>query len=370
MHRQFRNPIPGDATDPESLTALLEQYLLWMETHHYAQGTAAIRRITLSKFLRWCHERTITKAKEVTGEMVERYQRHLFYYRKRNGEQLTVSSQAHWLTALRSWFAWMARQRLIHADPTREMQLPREEKRLPRHALSQSEVEAVLAQADPGTPFGLRNRAILETLYSTGLRREEVLALQLGDLDRERLTVLVRRGKGNKDRFVPIGARALAWLGKYLAEARPALLGEVSTPNLFVTRTGRRMTPNQLSATVRDYLEKAGVAKQGACHLFRHTAATLMLEGGADVRYIQAMLGHVSLATTQIYTHVTIAKLREVHERTHPARLYRPAGEGAEHRDSGAQPRGPENPDGGAAKRSHGPSDDLDDGDDATACVV
>ena len=103
--------------------------------------------------------------------MVERYQRHLFYYRKRNGEQLTVSSQAHWLTSLRRWFAWLARQRLIDADPTREMQLPREEKRLPRHALSQSEAEAVLAQADPGAPFGLRNRAILETLYSTGLRR-------------------------------------------------------------------------------------------------------------------------------------------------------------------------------------------------------
>jgi len=370
MHGQFRNPIPGDATDPESLTALLEQYLLWMETHHYAQGTVAIRRITLAKFLRWCHERSVTQAREVTREMVERYQRHLFHYRKRNGEQLAVSSQAHWLTALRSWFSWMARQRLIDADPAREMQLPREEKRLPRHALSQSEAEAVLAQADPGTPFGLRNRAILETLYSTGLRREEVLALQLADLDRERSTVLVRRGKGNKDRFVPIGARAVAWIEKYLVEARPALLGGVFTPNLFVTRTGRRLTPNQLSATVRDYLEQAGVAKQGACHLFRHTAATLMLEGGADVRYIQAMLGHVSLATTQIYTHVTIAKLREVHERTHPARLYRGPGERAEHLDMPAQSRSPENL---VERTGQWPEDSTDDPDDdnaATACVV
>ena len=114
MPRHFRKPIPGDATDPESLTALLEQYLLWMETHHYAQGTVAIRRITLSKFLRWCHDRTVAKAKEATREMVERYQRHLFYCRKGNGEPLSVSSQAHWLTALRSWFAWMARQRLIN----------------------------------------------------------------------------------------------------------------------------------------------------------------------------------------------------------------------------------------------------------------
>ena len=297
MRRHFRNPIPGDATDPESLTAFLEQYLLWMETHHYAQGTVAIRRITLSKFLRWCHERTVTKAKEVTGEMVERYQRHLFYCRKRNGEPLSVSSQAHWLTALRSWFAWMARQRLIDEDPARELQLPREPKRLPRHALSQSEAEAVLAQPDLDTLFGLRNRAILETLYSTGLRREEVLALQPGDLDRQRRTVLVRLGKGGKDRVTPLGERALAWIDKYLREARPQLAQAASAPTLFVTKTGRRMHPNQLSALVRKYLEQAGVAKQGACHLFRHSAAALMLEGGADVRYIQAMLGHVSLAT-------------------------------------------------------------------------
>ena len=370
MRTDLYKAIPGDATDPEGLTALLERYLLWMETHHYAQGTVAIRRVTLSKFVSWCHERTVTKAREVTREMVERYQRHLFYYRKRNGTPLAVSSQAHWLTALRSWFAWMVRQRLLAEDPAREMQLPRAEQRLPRHALSPSEVEAVLAQADPRTPFGLRNRAILETLYSTGLRREEALALQLGDLDRERLTVLVRRGKGNKDRFVPIGARAMAWLAKYLAEARPALLGGVSTPYLFVTATGRRLTANQLSATVREYLEKAGVAKPGACHLFRHTMATVMLEGGADVRYIQAMLGHVSLATTQIYTHVTITKLREVHERTHPARLFRPTAPAPQHGDSAAPPHRLASPKGDAEPPSCGPAEPLDVDHDATAGVI
>ena len=186
-------------------------------------------------------------------------------------------------------------------------------------SLSQSEVEAVLAQPDLATPLGLRDRAMLETLYSTGLRREEVLALHLSDLDRQHGTLLVRRGKGNKDRFVPIGTRALAWIDKYLSEVRPALAQDSCTPILFLTKTGRAMHPNHFSAEVREYLEKAGIAKAGACHLFRHSTATLMLEGGADVRYIQAMLGHTSLATTQIYTHVSIAKLREVHEKTHPA---------------------------------------------------
>jgi integrase/recombinase XerD len=197
---------------------------------------------------------------------------------------------------------------------------------LPRHALTLSEVEAVLAQADLTNLCGLRDRAIMETLYSTGLRRTEALTLELADLDRERDTVLVRQGKGKKDRFVPIGRRALAWIDKYLAEVRPKFLTDARTTTLFLSSRGGPLQSNQLSALVRKYLEQAGIAKPGACHLFRHTAATLMLEGGADVRYIQAFLGHNSLATTQIYTHVSILKLREVHERTHPARLFRTPG--------------------------------------------
>ena len=323
MARRRRQELPGDPHDPLSLRALLERHLLWLETHHYAARTVEIRRATIGLFLRWCQERSITQAREVTRELLERYQRHLFYYRKRNGEPLCVSSQAHWLTALRSWFLWLVRERCLEHDPANLLQLPREEQRLPRNALSQQEVESVLAQADPSTPHGLRNRAIVETLYSTGLRRQEALNLHLADVDHERGTVLVRRGKGNKDRVVPIGARALAWIDKYLAEARPVLLGEVTSPYLFIGDTGRPIDCENLSRLVRRYLDRAGVQKQGACHLFRHTAATLMLEGGADIRYIQALLGHVSLNTTQIYTHVTIAKLREVHEKTHPGRLYR-----------------------------------------------
>ena len=272
MRKFVCKPLPGDASDPQGLTALLERFLLWMETHHYAAGTVTVRRITLSPFLLWCHERSVTQARSVTHEMLERYQRHLYYYRQRNGQPLSLSSQSHRLTALRSWFAWLVRERHLEHDPARELQLPRDERRLPRHPLSQSEVEAVLAQADLTTPYGLRHRAILETLYSTGLRREEALSLELADFDRERSTVLVRRGKGKKDRFVPIGARALAWIDKYLAEARPQLLAGRTTPLLFVTNTGQRIHANQLSAQVRKYLRQAGIAKPGACHLFRHYA--------------------------------------------------------------------------------------------------
>ena len=323
MRKYVCRPLPGDASDPLGLTALLDRYLLWLETHHYASATVAIRRICLSQFLRWCFERNLTQPHAVTLGILERFQRHLYHYRQRNGQHLSLSSQSHRLTSLRRWFAWLVRERVLTQDPARDLQLPRDERRLPRHPLSVSEVEAVLAQADLTTPHGLRNRAILELLYSTGLRRDESLGLESTDLDRERRTLLVRRGKGLKDRFVPIGERALAWLDKYLAEARPLLTRHRETPLLFVSKNGHRLHANQLSKIVRDYLRAAGIAKPGACHLFRHTTATLMLEAGADVRYIQALLGHTRLSTTQIYTHVSIAKLREVHERTHPARLYR-----------------------------------------------
>ena len=315
-----RQPIPGDTTDPHCLATMLHRYLVWMETHHYAAETVYVRRTTLSMFLRWCAEREVHRAGEVSRSMVERYQRHLYYYRKRNGCPLSLTSQAHWLIALRSWFTWLARERLIPANPTTEMQLPREAQRLPRHALTESEAEAVLDQIDVETVFGLRDRAMLETLYSTGMRRRELGRLELTDLDRQRQSVLIRSGKGRKDRVVPIHARALAWIDQYLARSRPRLLVDHRSRVLFITKTGRPLHPNQLSMLVRRYVERAGIAKPGGCHLFRHSAATLMLEGGADVRYIQALLGHSSLNTTEIYTHVSIQKLREVHAKTHPAR--------------------------------------------------
>jgi integrase/recombinase XerD len=162
---------------------------------------------------------------------------------------------------------------------------------------------------------------MLEVLYSTGARRGELAGLDLGDLDAERGLALVREGKGRKDRMVPVGDRALAWVAKYLRESRPSLTAESTRGSLFVTETGERLSTSWLTDLVRTYVERSGVAKVGACHLFRHTCATLMLEGGADIRFIQQLLGHAELSTTEIYTRVSIVKLKEIHRATHPARL-------------------------------------------------
>jgi len=160
---------------------------------------------------------------------------------------------------------------------------------------------------------------MLELLYGTGIRRMELAGLNTNDIERERGTLHVRRGKGGKGRFVPIGERALAWVSKYQVEARPMLEGIVLEPALFLNIDGKRLSMNALSWRVRSYLDKAGVNKAGACHLFRHTMATAMLDNGADVRHVQEMLGHADISTTQHYTKVSISKLKAVHNATHPA---------------------------------------------------
>jgi integrase/recombinase XerD len=205
------------------------------------------------------------------------------------------------------------------------LDLPREERRLPRVVLTAREADQVLSQPNVHDLLGLRDRAILEMLYSTGLRRTELTNLMIHDLDQSRQTVFVRLGKGKKDRIVPIGERALAWAAKYLYEARPRIVVEPDCGRLFLSREGGPVAPATLTELVGEYVLAAGVGKSGACHLFRHTMATLMLEGGADVRFIQEMLGHANLQTTQIYTRVSIQKLKAIHDATHPGAKLRPA---------------------------------------------
>jgi integrase/recombinase XerD len=171
--------------------------------------------------------------------------------------------------------------------------------------------------------MGVRDRAMLETLYSTGVRRSELVALKVHDIDFDRGTLMVRQGKGKRDRLIPIDARALAWIRKYLNEARAQLMMGDDDRTLYLTIQGEAVHINTLGRLMNGYIKQSGLEKSGSCHLFRHTMATLMLENGADVRFVQAMLGHADLKTTQIYTHVAIRALKEIHTATHPARLER-----------------------------------------------
>jgi len=281
------------------------------------------RRVHIGFFLDWAYERGLTEPVEVTRTVLETYQRHVFHYRKKSGEPLSFTGQHDRIVPLRVWFKWMARHHHILHNPASELELPRLGMRLPKAVLTAHEAEQVIEQSNVHDILGLRDRAILETLYSTGMRRLELVNLTLWDLDLERGAVTIRQGKGKKDRMIPIGDRAAAWVRKYLEEARPQLAMEPDDKVVFLSNAGEPFSLDYLTEMVRGYVEKSGVGKPGACHLFRHTMATLMLEGGADIRFIQAMLGHADLKTTQIYTHVAIRQLQEIHRATHPAKLPR-----------------------------------------------
>jgi integrase/recombinase XerD len=331
-HRKTAWPKPAgpsnrDRADPLGhlpLTTYMDAHFEWMLVSGYSEDTVRARRTALRRFIAWCEERALRDPKDITKPILERYQRHLFYYRKADGKPITLGSQFGCLAPLKTFFKWLAKENHILYNPASEITLPKLPKHLPRVILSIQEVEAILREAEPTNPSGLRDRAMLETLYSTALRRMELPGLALYDVDLTRRLVMVREGKGKRDRVVPIGERAAAWVDKYLQEARPQLLvGDAEA--LFLTDYGEPMQPEYVAERVRRYMHFAGIKKPGACHLFRHACATHMLENGADTRFIQVLLGHVDIGTTQIYTRVSIDKLREIHDATHPARLHRTA---------------------------------------------
>ena len=187
--------------------------------------------------------------------------------------------------------------------------------------LTLDEVENLLNNINTQKPYGIRDRAIVEMLYSTGMRRFELCNVTLEDVSLTRMIVYVRQGKGGKDRVVPIGERAVYWLTKYMNEVRHTLVMDERDSHVFLTDYGESYTEHRLGNRVKRLLRDSGIEIAGSCHLLRHAMATHMLENGADIRYIQAMLGHADLNTTQIYTHVSIRKLQEIHAATHPAKL-------------------------------------------------
>jgi integrase/recombinase XerD len=323
----LRAPLPviGPVDDPYSLYHQMRQFLEWLLERNYSDMGIRNRETNLRAFVAWCDERGVTRPQEVTRQVIERYQRYLFLYRQKNGEPLTGRSQQIRLAPLRVWFRWLVRNHRILSNPAADMEMPRVEKRLPKHTLSADEAERVLNVPDVTGALGVRDRAILETLYSTGVRRAELVALEVDAIDHERGTLMVRQGKGKRDRMVPIGECALAWIRKYLDEVRPQLMLGDGSRVLYLTRHGEALSVGEAGRMVSECIKRSGLEKSGSCHLFRHTMATLMLENGADVRFVQAMLGHADLKTTQIYTHVAIRALKEVHSATHPARLQREA---------------------------------------------
>lgn len=308
-----------DGATPDSVAAWIGRYLEAWKVQHHSEANWRVRRSQLGWFNVWCVEHGIATPGEVTHAHLERFQRHLYYARKPNGEPYAIKGQIAVLTCVQAFFRWLVRHKHLPGNPAADLEIPKAVPYLLREPLNRAEVEAVLALPDIATPYGLRDRAVLELFYATGIRRQELTNLNVTDIDAAQNTLHVRQGKGRKDRFLPVGERALAWIAKYRSEARPHLLGDSNEPRLFLNCNGTPLSHYSLSWRVRNYFDRAGIHKAGACHLFRHTMATAMLDNGADLRHVQEMLGHSLIVTTQRYTHVSIARLKAVHAATHPS---------------------------------------------------
>jgi integrase/recombinase XerD len=326
--RSVRVPV-GDPFDPDGLARALTDHLAYLRSRRFSEHTVTTRRRHLERLVLWLDERGVSRPEEVTPQILATYQRHLSHSHVRGRRPISARTLAGHLVSVKKFFLWVTKTRNLPYNAACDIELPRLPSRIPSAVLTHEEAEVILAVPDTGTLMGVRDRAIFEVLYSTGVRRSELTRIAVADVDLGRDVVFIREGKGKRDRLVPLGDRAAHWVTRYLREVRPHYLGAEDSGVLFLTFDGEPITPNWLSVLVRDVLEESKVDKPGSCHLFRHTMATLMLEGGADIRFIAEMLGHSSLRSTQIYTRVAIDKLRKVHAATHPGAVL-PAAEAKE----------------------------------------
>lgn len=307
-----------DTLKANGMYPYLQQFLEWTQVKGFSSDTVKRRRMALKKFILWCHDRDLQRPHDITKPILDRYQRYLYYYRKSDGQPLSFGTQNVCLSPIKTFFKWLSRENHILYNPASELVLPKKPRSLPRTILHIHDVEWVLQQPDLQTDDGVRDRAMMEVLYATGIRRTELSHLKIYDVDAKRHTLHVREGKYGKDRVVPLGERALQWIEYYQWEVRPRHVMGHDDGYLFLNHEGKRIRRTALGRYIKRHFISAGLNVQGSCHLFRHAMATHMLENGADIRFIQAMLGHNDLNTTEVYTHVSIDKLQQIHQATHP----------------------------------------------------
>lgn len=308
----------GDTTHVSDHNELAQNYREHLIVRGYALGTVKGQVFFLNRFFKYLGEITITAISAVTRDMINDYQTHLYEEINFKGEPNGVAYQNNNMRAVKSFFRFLKENDYLAGDPAKDITYAKTPKRLPRSILSGPEAKKILHAADTKTVLGYRNRAILEVLYSTGIRREEVINLTLQDVDYHDGLVRINSGKGNKDRVVPIGKIACRYLENYIKAVRPSLIRDPYNNHLFLSLKGNRLSKNMVWEIVKRYGKKTKIKKNISPHTFRHTCATLMLRNKANIRHIQELLGHASLEATQVYASVSITDLKEVHSKCHP----------------------------------------------------
>ncbi len=311
------------SNDPLSLRSSVAEYLERCRLKGFAASTLEVGQFSLKYFIEFCESRNVRQTRDVDRELMESYAVRLRTEKTKRGTYKAEATVVSYLKRVRSFFRWSAKRKTVLFNPTSCLDLLNRPESRPRDVLTPDEARRILNLPKIHLNRGLRDRAVLETFYSTGIRRGELTGLTLSDFTPEKRTLRIAMGKTGRSRWVPIGEEAIAWTKRYLRNARPHLRRPGTerrrTDVLFTNDFGGRINPPDLSGKVRKYIESAGIEKRGACHLFRHTMATLMLKNGADLRSIQEILGHSRIDTTERYTHLDIDHLIAVHLATHPA---------------------------------------------------
>jgi integrase/recombinase XerD len=294
----------------ENDTALVERFLdaLWLE-RGLSENTLTAYRSDLQGLAEWLVQQQCDLLAAGRADL-------LGYLQQRVAQGAKPRSSARLLSSIRRFYRYLVRERLLHEDPSARIDAPKLGRALPK-SLTEDEVESLLAAPDTSSILGMRDRAMLEVLYASGLRVSELVNLTLSQVNLQQGLVKVI-GKGNKERLVPLGEEALSWLERYIRESRGGLLGARQSDVLFPSRRGSAMTRQAFWQLIKRYALQAGISKPLSPHTLRHAFATHLLNHGADLRVVQLLLGHSSLSTTQIYTHVARERLKSLHAQHHP----------------------------------------------------
>lgn len=296
----------------------LARFIEWMKVKGWSERTLESYSSDVKFFLNYLKDETsVVNLLDIDNRSLSGFQSFLFNYQTKKGKRLALSSQHNKLVAVRSFFRFLFETDVLIFDPSAALHLPKKRKSLPKGVMSEKQVEKLLSQPDLSTALGFRDRTILEILYSSGIRNSELRSLTVYDADLNLLQLTIRKGKNAKDRVVPLGEIAANFIKEYLLTFRPKLAMN-ETELLFISKNGLKITQANLVWIFAKYVKQAGFNTQFTPHSLRHSCATHMLRHGADIRYIQEMLGHASVATTQIYTKVEVTDLRTMHRQCHP----------------------------------------------------
>lgn len=289
----------------------LDQFLHYLIVEKgLSRNTIEAYSLDLTRFLDYLRGKGIRELRDIGKFDVRGF---LLSLKRKNLSAMSIGRD---LSAIRTFFRFLIQEGILETNPIEDLESPKVAKKLPE-ILSLKEIEQILEQPDLQTPLGIRDRAMLEMLYATGMRVSELTRLPTHQVNLEGGYVLLY-GKGSKERIVPLGSEAINWVTLYLSTARGILAKRKESPVLFINRSGKGMSRQGFWKNLKDYARRAGLRKRITPHLLRHSFASHLLEGGADLRSVQMMLGHVDISTTQIYTHVTGERLKKVHKQYHP----------------------------------------------------